>query len=396
MLSPRGDVPSVRLSVLHVITRLTLGGSAENTIASAVALARAAYAPAVATGVAESDAAVLEDARARGCRILDAPGLGREASARRDLIALGRLVRFMRRERPAIVHTHTSKAGFLGRLAARLTGVPAIIHQPHGHVFYGYWGRRRTALYIGLERLAARWCDRIVTLTDRGAEEHLARGIGRRDQYRTVPSGVPTAEIRSHALSRLEARRELGLPRDAFVVAGLGRLVPIKGFDVLVGVLRDVQRAVPRARVVLIGDGPERSRLEAMAAALGVAGGLLMPGARTDAVRLLSAADVLAAPSRNEGMGRALVEAMALGVPVVATAVGGIPEVIGGGECGRLVPVDDEVALAAALIELARDRALARKLGDAAMHRAERFSTTAADARMLALYEELVRAKALA
>jgi glycosyltransferase involved in cell wall biosynthesis len=382
----------MRRRVLHVITRLTLGGAAENTVSTVEALQRRGYECAIAAGLAESDAVVVDDARARGCALVDVPQLGREAHLARDLAALWRLVAVMARMRPHVVHTHTSKAGFLGRLAAALARVPVAIHQPHGHVFYGYWDGRRTGAYIALERLAARWCDRIVTLTDRGAEEHLARGIGRPRQYWTVPSGVPTAAIRERAIDRADARRALGLPPGAFVIAAVGRLVPIKGFDLLVGALPAVLAQVPHARLVIIGDGPERTTLEAAARALGVADRVAMPGARLDAVRLLSAADVLAAPSRNEGMGRVLVEAMALGVPVVATVVGGIPDVVDD-DCGRLVPPDDAAALASALVELAEDAGLACKLGDAGIAQAERFSVSAAEARMLALYDALTRSR---
>ena len=211
------------LRVLHPITRLTLGGSSENTIASCVALDRAGYQCLVATSFRESDASSLDDARRRGCRVVDIPALGREIAPLGDLAALAELVRSIRRERPAIVHTHTSKAGFIGRLAAVIARVPAVIHQPHGHIFYGYYSPRRTAVFTALERMAARWTDRIITLTDRGAAEHLARDIGRAEQYVTVPSGVPTAELRATAPPRAEARARLGLDPDAFVVVGLGR-----------------------------------------------------------------------------------------------------------------------------------------------------------------------------
>jgi glycosyltransferase involved in cell wall biosynthesis len=385
----------VSLRVLHVITRLTLGGSAENTVASMVGLAAAGYGGPLAVGCAASDATSLADARRRGVTVLDVPALGREVGPR-DILALAGVLGVIRRERPAIVHTHTSKAGFIGRLAARLAGVPATIHQPHGHIFYGYYSHTRTAFYVGLERLAARWTDRIITLTARGTEEHLARGIGRPAQYRTVPSGVPTAELRARAPVRTAARAALGVPADAFVVVGLGRLVAVKGFDVLLRALPALLTAVPTAQVLLVGDGPERAALETQAAALHVGDRVRITGAATDVAPWLAASDVLAAPSRNEGMGRALVEAMALGVPVVAAAVGGIPAVVTNGECGRLVAPEDPGALAQALSELGADEALCAKLGAAAARRAEVFSTGAANAAMRAVYDELVREKRLA
>jgi glycosyltransferase involved in cell wall biosynthesis len=302
----------------------------------------------------------------------------------------------MRRERPLIVHTHTSKAGFIGRAAARLARVPAVIHQPHGHIFYGYWGPRRTALYITLERCAARWTDTIVTLTGRGMEEHLAHGIGRRSQYAVVPSGVPTTALRARRPGRAAVRARLGIPADAFVIVAVGRLVAVKGFDVAVRALSRLRAAVPSATLLLVGDGPERHALEAQARAEGVAAAVRTTGVVDDVLPFLAGADVLAAPSRNEGMGRSIVEAMALGLPVVATRVGGIPDVVGEGETGRLVPVEDAAALATALIELASDPPLRAKLGDAAMDRAERFSADEANRRMRDVYAALIRAKGLA
>jgi glycosyltransferase involved in cell wall biosynthesis len=380
------------ISVTHVITRLTLGGSSENTVSTIEALERAGYASTLAVGP-ESEGPSLEDARRRGCRLVDVPTLGREVRPAHDVAAVLALVRLFARTRPDIVHTHTSKAGFVGRLAARLARVPIVIHQPHGHVFYGYFGPRRTALYTALERRAARWCDRIITLTERGIEEHLARGIGRPAQYVTVPSGVPTARLRARAPSRPVARARLGVAAEAYLVVGFGRLVPIKGFDVLVDALPAVAALVPSTRVLLIGDGEEREALEARAERLGVSERLRITGAVDDVIALLAAADVLAAPSRNEGMGRVLVEAMAIGVPVVGTTVGGIPDVILDGECGRLVPPGDTAALGEALAELGMDVALRVKLGAGARPRAEAFSTDVAAAAMGAIYDGLVHAR---
>jgi glycosyltransferase involved in cell wall biosynthesis len=381
--------------VLHAITRLTLGGASENTIGSCVALDQAGYPCTLATSFRESEAASIDEARRRGCRVVDIPSLGRELAPFGDLIALRRLLALITAERPSIVHTHTSKAGFIGRLAARIARVPAVIHQPHGHIFYGYYGPRRTALFTALERRAAGWSDRIVTLTERGTLEHLARGIGRPEQYVAVPSGVPTERLRATAPSRAEARARLGLAPGAFVLVGLGRLIPVKGFDLLVRALPSVSDQIAATRALLVGDGPERSRLEALAAAVSASGHLRFAGETRDAASHLVAADVVVVPSRNEGMGRVIVEAMALGLPVVATAVGGIPAVVTDGECGRLVEPDDVEALAASLVELGRDPALRRKLGEAGRVRAEAFSTTVANAKLLAVYAALVREKGL-
>ena len=379
------------IPTVHVITRLTLGGSSENTVSTIEALRARGYGPALALGP-ESEATTVEDARGRGCEIVEVPALGREVQPLRDVAAVLALARLFRRVRPVIVHTHTSKAGFVGRLAARLARVPVVIHQPHGHIFYGYWGRARTCLFVTLERVAARWTDTLVALTPREVEEHLERGIGCAAQWTVVPSGVPTARLRASAPSRAAARARLGLPAGAFVIAGVGRLVPIKGFDLLVDALPAIAARVPSACALLIGDGEERAALEARAAARGVGARLRITGALTDVTGVLAAADVLAAPSRNEGMGRVLVEAMAIGLPVVGTRVGGIPDVILDGECGRLVAAEDAAALADALAELGADAALRAKLGAAAVPRAEAFSTDVAAAAMGSIYDACLRA----
>src|SRR5262249_19226179 len=180
---------------------------------------------------------------------------------------------------------------------------------------------------------------------------------------------------------------------DAFVVAGLGRLVPVKGFDVLVKALGPLAEAVPSARLVLIGDGPQRPELESAARASGVGGRVRITGITPDIVGWLAAADVLAAPSRNEGMGRAIVEAMAPGLPVVGAQGGGIPAVVAAGEPGWLVPAGASLALRAVR---ARGEALRMKLGTGAVARAEAFSTDVAHAAMRAIYAELAREKRLA
>jgi glycosyltransferase involved in cell wall biosynthesis len=379
---------------MHVITRLTVGGSSENTVSMIEALERFGYASTLVLGP-ESEGPTVEDARRRGCRIVELDGLVREVSPARDVAAVLQLYRLFRRARPAIVHTHTSKAGFVGRLAAWLARVPAVIHQPHGHIFYGYWSRPRTAMFVALERVAAHWTDRLVTLTPREIAEHLERGIGSAAQYAVVPSGVPTQALREAAPSRAAARARLGLSAGAYVVAGVGRFVPIKGFDLLVEALAGLVARVPDAHVLLIGDGVERGALQARAAALGVADRLHVSGAVSDVTGVLPAADVLAAPSRNEGMGRVLVEAMALGLPVVGTRVGGIADVIVDGESGLVVPPEDADALAEALIDLGLDVARRAKLGEGARPRAEAFSTTVAAGAMRALYDELVRSRRL-
>lgn len=381
--------------VLHVITRLTLGGSAQSTLDALVALGRAGFDCTLAVGFDASEGRLLEAARARGCRLRDVPSLSREVSPLRDLRALGSLWRVMARERPALVHTHTSKAGIVGRLAARLARVPAVIHQPHGHIFYGYYGGTVTAAFVLLERLAARLCDRIVVLTERGREEHLARGIGRPAQFVVIPSGVDLAAFRAEAPSYEAARARLGVDAGSRLLVGLGRLEPVKGFHSLVRALPLVLAAVPATRLLLAGEGSLRPALEAEARALGVADRVRIAGAAIAPAAVVAAADLVVVPSLNEGMGRVVVEAMALGRAVVATRVGGIPAVVVDGESGRLVPPDDPRALAAAVSELLQDPGLRARMGEAGRRRAGEFSLAVMESRLVALYRDLCAGKGL-
>ncbi len=383
------------MTVLHLITRMSLGGTTSDMIDTVLVTARAGCRTILATGAAGEEASTVEMARARGCRVEVIPELRRDISPVKDLVTLWRIVRLLRRERVTLLHTHTSKAGFLGRLAAGLARTPIVVHTPHGHIFYGYYGRALTALFVLLERIAAPLTDRIVVLTEQEREEHLERRIGRLEQFAVIPSGVNLPALRAQAPPREEARRRLSLPADCLLLVGVGRLVPVKGFDLLVRALPAVAAAFPAARLLLVGDGPDRATLEAEAQGLGVADRLVLAGAHDLVVPFLSAADLVVAPSRNEGLGKALVEAMALGRPVVATRVGGIPTVVVDGETGRLVPPDDPGALARAVTELLKDPGLRQQMAEAGRRRAEQFSLAVMESRLVELYRALAAEKGL-
>jgi glycosyltransferase involved in cell wall biosynthesis len=384
-----------RLKVLHVITRLTLGGSAENTIDSVVALERAGYDVILATGGEAEEIEVVESARARGCRIVPVPALVRNLRPLHDLRALWSLFGLIRLERFQIVHTHTSKAGFVGRVAAWLARVPVIVHTPHGHVFWGYFSLAYTRLFVWLERLAARLTDRLVMLTEGELEDHGLRKVGRPEQYVVIPSGVNLDKVRLEAPSREVARLRLGVGPEALLVAGAGRLIAIKGFQTLIGAFPAVAGAVPAARLVIAGEGPLRGALLEEARALGVSDRVEIKEGVDGVWTVLSAGDLVVVPSLNEGMGRVVVEAMALGRAVVASAVGGIPTVVIDGETGLLVPPEDPEALARAVIELLKSAERRALMGEAGRRRAEEFSLPVMERRLLDLYRDLLAEKGL-
>ena len=383
------------MTLLHLITRLSLGGSARNTIDSAAATVRAGYDTILATGPSGDEVDVSHLADESGCRLAIIRSLQREIAPLRDLRALVAIVRLIRRERVAIMHTHTSKAGFIGRLAARVAKVPVVIHTPHGHIFYGYYGAARTSFFIALERWAATFSDALVALTEEDMREHLDRRIGSRDQYRVIPSGVDIEGFRNRAQARDAARSELGWSTEERIVVGVGRLVPVKGFDIAVRALAQLRATFPETRLVLVGDGPERGRLEQLAAASDNLSRVTITGAAGDVAPFLAASDVVIAPSRNEGMGRVLIEAMALGKPVVASRVGGVASVVSDGHSGVLVRPDDPGELARALIELFSDPLRMEAYSNVAAERAEQFSLRVMQQGLLTLYRELASAKGL-
>jgi glycosyltransferase involved in cell wall biosynthesis len=304
------------------------------------------------------------------------PSLVRAISPLKDLLAFWQLYRLCRREKFHLVHTHTSKAGILGRWAAWLSGCRLLVHTPHGHVFTGYYGPFLSRLFVWAERLTAKITRVIITLTPVGIEDHLAWRIAPREKFVAVPSGVEMEGFEEVGSEEVQAAREaLGIPPEGLIVGSAGRLDRIKGYDLLVEASALVLKEVPGTWFVVAGEGPERQRLEERARRLGVSSRWRLPGWQKRLEPLYHAFDLFAQPSRNEGMGRAAVEAMACGRAVVASAVGGLPWVVEDGVTGLLVEPEDPEALARALVKLLRDEKTRRRMGEAGLRRAkEHFS----------------------
>lgn len=361
--------------VLHIITRLDRGGSAQNTLLTAIGHDRTRFEPLVAAGRAgrwddQGGDQATDQSRRRlesaGVRCLLIPTLTREVHPIKDLAALRALIQVLRREKPAIVHTHTSKAGVLGRIAAKIAGSPVLIHTPHGHVFYGHFGRPASWVFLQIERRLARITTHMIALTEAERQEHLARRVGRADGFAVVPSGIDLERFR--CMVGLFGRRPQGItcPPDAVVVGSVGWLTEVKGHRFLIEALARLKPHHPRLHVVIVGSGRLREEYAALAERLGVGKAVHLIGERQDVPDCLAAMDFFVLPSLNEGMGRALVEAMAAGRPVVASKVGGVPAIVEDRRTGLLVPPGDPVALAAAIDALLRRPDLAKALGAAA------------------------------
>jgi glycosyltransferase involved in cell wall biosynthesis len=382
------------LRVLHVITRMIVGGAQENTMLSCALIDRARFPSDLLCGPQTgSEGELHTETRSRGVRLLIEPSLVREVDPRHDLVALWRLYRFLRTHRYDVVHLHSSKAGILGRVAARLAGVPVVVHTAHGWPFTREQSGLGRFLDITLERFCAPFCDTIVVVAEPDRADGLRLGIGRPDQYRLIRSGVEIEHYRDVPLSRTEARRRLGVPEDAFVIGTVGRLSPQKSPLDLLAAFERVAAAHPEAHLVLVGDGPQRDAVVARTAEAGLTDRVHLTGLRRDVAEIQRAFDVFALASRWEGLPRVFPQAMAAGLPVVATRVAGAPDAVVPGETGWLVDVGDIDALAGRLRSLAEDPALARRMGENGRARVDEFSARRMVDQLSELYRSLARTR---
>jgi glycosyltransferase involved in cell wall biosynthesis len=361
--------------VLHVITRLDWGGSAQNTMLTVLGHDRRRFQPVVIAGTAASADAqggpVATDANRRQletmgiqCHLI--PVLQRSISPIADLLGLVALIRLVRAESPVIVHTHTSKAGILGRLAAWVARVPIVVHTPHGHVFYGHFGRAASWLFLQLERLWARGTDRLIALTSAERAEHLARGVGRPTGFDVIPSGIDLQPYWNVPEGRCDPPQKPPRLRGSRVIGSVGWLTAVKGHRVLIEATARLKPAYPDLQTIILGSGPLLRDLQALTASLGLSDSVHFLGMRSDVPAWLATMDVFVLPSLNEGMGRALIEAMAAARPVVASRVGGVPGIVQDRHNGRLVPPGQADSLAAVLADLLDRPSFARELGAAA------------------------------
>jgi glycosyltransferase involved in cell wall biosynthesis len=359
--------------IIHIITRLDKGGSAETTLQVASLLNREKYDIFLVHGLSlESNMGVMEQealirdlslAEKKGVRVFTISSLVRRLSLRNDLLAFVSIYRLIKRIKPHIVHTHTSKAGVLGRVAAYLAGVPVIIHTPHGHVFHSYYGYIVTKMIVFVERILSLMTDKITALTERERDEHLECGIASTNKYIIIHSGVTLQQIMNTNIDIEKGKKKLGIPQNSNVIGAVGRLVPVKGHKYLVSAAKKITKEFDNAVFVFVGDGYLESKLERQAESLGIRDNIIFAGWRSDVIDVLDLFDILVLPSLNEGMGKVLIEGMALGKPIVASSVGGIIDLVKNGDNGILVPPRDSDGLSDAILNLIRNKKLAQELG---------------------------------
>lgn len=359
------DKTKEKVRILHVITRLEKGGAPAVLLGLLCHSDNKRFEHHIATGITqEPEKDMIPYAEDMGFRVFVIPTLVREVRPFLDVNALLNLFVLIRKGRYDIVHCHTSKGGFVGRLAARLANVKVIIYSPHGDIFGGYFSKIKTCFFVWLERFAARFTDKIITLTKSGIDPYLKARIGKKSQFDYIYNGVDIAALEKRNVSRKQKRQQLAVGDDCPLVVTAGRLVPVKGYKYLIEALPLIVREAPNIQVIFIGDGELREELLNKAKALKLENNALFLGMRNDVPEIISCSDLFVLPSINEGFGIVLLEAMAMRRPIVATNVGGIPEVVLDGETGILVPPKDPVQLSDAILKLLKDTSLARRMGE--------------------------------
>jgi glycosyltransferase involved in cell wall biosynthesis len=354
------------MRVTHVITRLIIGGAQENTLASVLGLRQSGeFEAELITGPARGPEGALLPPGPTPPFITLLPELVRPIHPWRDVRAFARLVRLFRARRPDIVHTHSGKAGVLGRLAARRARVPVIVHTIHGPSFGPFQGALANAVFLAAERLAGRVTTHFVVVADALREQYLAAGIGRPAQYTKILSGFDLAPFLA-ARNDARERARWGLAPGDVVVGKIARLFKLKGHDDLFAVAPELVRRCPAMKFLLVGDGEWRARFERRARELGLASRIVFTGLQPPSAipALVGIMDVVVHLSRREGLPRALAQALAAGRPVVAYNCDGAREVCVDGETGFLLSPEDLTGLQARLLELANDPALRARLGE--------------------------------
>jgi glycosyltransferase involved in cell wall biosynthesis len=366
-------VPERPIKVLRVIARLNMGGPALHVAYLTAGLRERGYDTTLVAGtLARGEDSMDFVADQLGIRVEHVAELRRDISAVHDLRAVLSIARLIRRERPTILHTHTAKAGAVGRLAALLAGdarPPIVVHTFHGHVLRGYFGPVRTFGFRQLERWLARMTTALVAVSPEVRDDLVQLGVAPRDQFSVVRLGIQLEERVADQNGREETRRVLGIAPDSFTVGWIGRMTAVKRTSDVLLAFKRLRESGVDARLCMVGDGPDREPLERRAHELGIMRNTLFLGYQEDVAPFYAAFDAMILPSGNEGTPVSAIEALAAGRPVVATRVGGVPDVVRDGEDGFLVDTGDVDTLADRLAQLAEDPELRLAMGEAGRSR---------------------------
>ncbi|MEC8303213.1 MAG: glycosyltransferase family 4 protein [Planctomycetota bacterium] len=355
------------MRVLHIITRMIIGGAQENTLYNCLDLAHEFRDEVIlATGPSHGpEGCLLDQGRAGDLTIETIPSLRRSILPWSDVKCYGQLRRLIRRVKPDVVHTHSAKAGFLGRLASWKERVPAIVHTVHGAPFHPYQSSLARETFIRCERFAAGRCHQLISVADAMTDLMVDADVAPRKKFVTIYSGMETEPFLTAGKLRAEARKELGISPDEIVIGKIARLFRLKGHEDLLLTAAEVAKEIPTVRFLFVGDGELRDSLERQAAELGLSRHIIFRGLvdPKEIPRQIAAMDILTHTSLREGLARTLPQALLSGIPVVSYDIDGAREVCIDGETGYLVTAGDTQTLARRLIDLSRAPELRKKLG---------------------------------
>jgi glycosyltransferase involved in cell wall biosynthesis len=393
-------VASEPIRVLRVIARLNMGGPAIHVASLAAGLeTRGYHTTLVAGSLARGEDSMAFLAERLGVSVVSVEELQREVSVLHDARSVLRVAELIRRQRPHILHTHTAKAGAIARAAALLTGgarPPVVLHTFHGHVLKGYFDAARTTFFRHVERTLARASDVLVAVSPEVRDELVELGVAPRDKFVVIRLGIPLEERLGDPTADADYRRLYGMPPNAFVVGWVGRMTGVKDTGAVLEILRAVRQRGVEAVLCMVGDGPDRERLEELAHERGIARSCYFVGYQSDVAGYYRLFDAFVLPSVNEGTPVSAIESLASATPVVANRVGGVPDVVRDGVDGFLVEPGDVDGAAARLAELAADPALRIRLGDSGRARVlERYSVVRLVDDVDRLYRSLLAAKGL-
>ena len=332
----------IKSGILHIIARMNIGGPALHVAQLSSGLLQKGFETTLVSGrQADTEGDMTDLAEEYGLRFHFYNNLGARLSPLNDLYACSKLWRLMRLTSPRIVHTHTAKAGALGRIAAKLAKVPIIVHTFHGHVFTGYWGSGISKIIIFIERILARLSTVILTVSESVRYELLQHNIAPPEKIYVLPLGLDLNIYKNCSAKTGEFRQELGIGADLPLIGNVGRLVPIKNHRYFLMAAQLMVEAGFDGRFVIVGSGQLEIELQKLSRDIGIGDRVIFTGWRRDLDRIYADLDVLVNTSINEGTPYAIIEAMAARVPVVATSVGGVPDIINSEMTGYLVGPDD-------------------------------------------------------
>jgi glycosyltransferase involved in cell wall biosynthesis len=355
-----------KIKILQVITELAIGGAQEHMIYLCDLLDKKKFYVTILSGTqAARESGCTEKVINQNISLTLVPQLSREINPIRDLVALFKMMAYIRKERFDVVHTNSSKAGILGRLAARWAGVPVIVHTAHGWAHHNYMNKWRRKFFIMLERIAEKSTDKIVAVSELNVKKALNDKIGRQGKYCIIRSGIDIEKFTRYGIDVDKEKRKWKIDPSDKVVGSVTRLFDQKSPGDFIRMANEILKNNGRVSFLLVGDGPLRREIEAMISEHGISEKVVLTGFRNDIPELLSIMDVFVLTSLWEGLPRVLPQAMAMGIPIVATRVDGIPEVVKHGQNGFLVPPKDFRALAQRTIQLIENPSLAKRMGEA-------------------------------